>query len=122
MGTEFSEIGPQLSVFNSSSYAVQTLVNIFTVQGKLDDWESYYKKLFNGNPRKVKLVLGALRRGYNPILFQRILMNNPTIVDTLGSPEGTRSIYEDYNDWLEGRSGDYNRLFREYIENITYGD
>lgn len=78
-GEEF--IGPPLTVFNSSSYALPFLVRLFDFQYELDYWRSEFKKL--GLSSKLqKQIISLLRLGYDGTKlinsFEKFFYINPS--------------------------------------------
>lgn len=74
-----------LTVFNSSSYAVPCLVNIFRIQNKLINWRKVFMKLGLSGLSLMK-ALRAIRLGFHPETLCKSLIFNPHLLDHVPDP------------------------------------
>lgn len=82
---------PFLSVFNTTSYSLPFLVNLFSLQGKVDHWKAIFKTL-GLKPKALKSALQMLRLGYHPLQLFKILKSEPGILDNIPGPHDFSSF------------------------------
>lgn len=75
-GSPFISNKAHLSVFNSTSYALPSLVNLFRLQQHLDTWRQCYKAL-GLTVTQIRKLVQLLRQGMNPVNLYRQLVVNP---------------------------------------------
>jgi len=85
---------PSLTVFNSSTYASYALVNIFSIQNKLDSWRRLYRELGH-SPRTVRRLASYLRYGLSGSFFLKLVTLNPWLVERLNTVEEKESCHFD---------------------------
>lgn len=76
---------PFLSVFNSSSYAIPALVNIFRIQKTLDSWRKLFKSI-GMSAESIKKISRLLRLGYSPVNLYKVLIKDPNVINHIWDP------------------------------------
>jgi hypothetical protein len=82
----WTEWRPFLNVFNSSSYAIPHLINLFSYEKTKEDWKTKFKGLGLTGPA-LKNALLITRLGYKtPINLYKSIQLDPSILDSFVPP------------------------------------